>query len=330
MRVGCFRPLGRIVMVMVLVLRVSGISHAEHRELEFARKIGVDGGGWMGFVAFSPDGRRVASDGPMKSDDQSGKLTLWSFSTGRSIRELSIQPSALSPDWKYYASYHGVGELTSGKPLISLPENVFANYAFSPDSRYVAEALSGNGIKVLELPSGKQVSTFGKHAIRSIAISPDGRTLASGQWSVVALWDMFTGKRLALLRGFGRYVDAVAFSKDGRYLAAGTDWGRLEIWDVRHRRRLYTVDLGGGLSPALAFSPNGRFVAIGLYGRGTVWLVDVANGKILDSQKVSDLGCGAVAFSPDSRFLITPSTGGLIKWPYDSGGTIRVFRVEGR
>ena len=30
----------------------------------------------------------------------------------------------------------------------------------------------------------------------------------------------------------------------------------------------------------------------------------------------------------DGRFLITPSTGGLIKWPYDKAGTIRVFRVK--
>jgi hypothetical protein len=57
-------------------------------------------------------------------------------------------------------------------------------------------------------------------------------------------------------------------------------------------------------------------------------LIDVVKGKIIDQQKVSDIGCGSVAFSPDGRFLITPSTGGLIKWPYDKGGTIRIFRVN--
>jgi len=51
---------------------------------------------------------------------------------------------------------------------------------------------------------------------------------------------------------------------------------------------------------------------------------------VLDHKKISDLGCGSVAFSPDGRYLITPSTGGLIKWPYDRGGTIRVFKVVTR
>ena len=77
-----------------------------------------------------------------------------------------------------------------------------------------------------------------------------------------------------------------------------------------------------------AFSPDGKLIAVGIYGTGTAWLIDVATGKTLDSQKISDLGCGSVAFSPDGRFLITVSTGGLIKWPYDRGGTIRVFEVH--
>jgi hypothetical protein len=58
--------------------------------------------------------------------------------------------------------------------------------------------------------------------------------------------------------------------------------------------------------------------------------VDVRSGKIIDHAKVSDLGCGSVAFSPDGRYLIVPSTGGLVTWPYDRGGTIRVFKVVAR
>jgi WD40 repeat protein len=159
-------------------------------------------------------------------------------------------------------------------------------------------------------------------------MSPDGTTLASGHWNVVILWNMFTGKRLAVLRGFERYVKGLSFSRDGRLLAAGTDAGGLQIWDVRRRIKVGSLDIGGSEVSEPAFSPDGRLVAIGVYGTGTAWLVDASNGKIVDYQKVSDLGCGSVAFSPDGRFLITPSTGGLVKWPHDTGGTIRVFRVS--
>jgi WD40 repeat protein len=287
----------------------------------------------MSFVAFSPDGSVVASDAPASRADYSGDLTLWSFPEGRLIKELPAKPTAISDDWKYYATPHGVREMETGKSVISATANVYPVYAFSPDGRYVAETSAGHArlnshIRVVELASSKQVSAFGRHDGFSIAISPDGDTLASGQWGAVTLWNMITGKPEAVLRGMGGYVDALAFSRDGRLLAAGTDAGGLQIWDVHSRTRLHSLDFDGGYVSQPAFSPDGRLVAVGIYGTGTVWLVDVHDGKIIDHKKVSDLGCGSIAFSPDGRFLITPSTGGLITWPYDRGGTVRVFEVS--
>lgn len=317
----------------------SKIPNAESRTLEPVKQIGVgwhtDKWAWMSFVSFSPDGTMVASDGASTPDDVSQNLTLWSFPEGRLIKRIPVRPTALSNDWKYYASYNTVGEMESGKPLISVGDGVFAIHTFSPDSRYVAESLPGHDIhdphiRVVELANGKQVSAFGKHTPFSVAISPDGMTLASGHWNVVTLWNMLTGERLAVLPGFGRYVEGLSFSRDGKFLAAGTDFGGLQIWDVHHRARIQSLDLEGGQVSDPQFSPDGRLVAVGVYGTGAVWLVDVGTGKILDHQKVSDIGCGSVAFSPDGHFLIVPSTGGLITWPYDRGGTIRVFKISAR
>jgi len=283
-------------------------------------------------VSFSPDGTMVASDAAATPDDISGNLTLWSFPDGQLVKQFSAQPLAMSADWKYYASSHGVWEMDNGRPVTSVNENVYAFYAFSPDSRYVAESslhrhAQDPDIRIFELASGKQMSAFGRYGARSLAISPDGSTLASGHWNVVTLWNMHTGKRLAVLQGFGRYVEGLSFSKDGKLLAAGTDFGRVELWDLPRRTRLWSLDIEGGQVSDPAFSPDGRLLAVGIYGTGTVWLINVGTGKILDLQKVSDLGCGSAAFSPDGQFLVTPSTGGLIKWPYDRGGTIRVFKV---
>src|SRR4029079_7126972 len=94
-------------------------------------------------------------------------------------------------------------------------------------------------------------------------------------------------------------------------------------------RKLRTVDLTGGQVSDPVFSPDGRLVAAGVYGTGTVSVIDASSGTILDRARVSDLGCGSVAFSPDGKYLITPSTGGLVTWPSDRGGTIRVFAVGG-
>ncbi len=277
----------------------------------------------------------VASDGPAAPDDVSENLTLWSFPEGRMIKRLPVRPTAISSDWKYYASYNAVGDIESGKPLISLGDGVYAIHAFSPDSHYVAESLPDKGtnaphIRIIELAGVKQVSAFGRHTAFSIAISPNSMTLASGHWNIVTLWNMFTGERLTTLRGLGRYVESLSFSRDGTLLAAGTDLGGLQIWDVGRRTRIQSLNIEGGQVSEPKFSPDGRLVAVGVYGTGTVWLIDVGTGKILDHQQVSDIGCGSVAFSPDGHFLITPSTGGLIKWPYDRGGNIHVFKVSAR
>jgi Tol biopolymer transport system component len=327
----------RFAIIFGLMLFAPSISRTENPILEFVKQIGVgwqpDKSRWMSFVSFSPDGTMVASDGPTTPDDVSGNLSLWNFPEGRMIRNLPVKPTAISGDWKYYATYNSVGEMESGKPLISLGENVYAIHTFSPDSHYVAESVYGKDthdphIRIVELANGKQVSAFANHNPFSIAISPDGTTLASGHWNIVTLWNMFTGERLAVLRGFGRYVESLSFSRDGKFLAAGTDFGGLQIWDVNRKTRIQSLAMEGGQVSEPKFSPDGRLVAVGIYGTGTVWLIDVGSGKIIDHQKVSDLGCGSVAFSPDGRFLITPSTGGLIKWPYDRGGTIRVFKVS--
>ena len=142
------------------------------------------------------------------------------------------------------------------------------------------------------------------------------------------LRDLRTGRQIGVLRGFDRYVSGLAFSPDGRRLVAVTDLGNLQIWDVRTRRLLHVVQLDGDEPSEPAFTRNGGRVAVGMYGAGTAYIVDMASGRLIAHAKPSDLGCGSVAFSPDGRYLITPSTGGLITWPYDDGGgTVVVYRA---
>ena len=312
------------------------IPHGETYRLRFVKTVGVawrtEKFGWMSFVSFSANGRMVASDGPSTPDDVSDNLTIWSFPKGRFIKRLPDRPWSISSDWKYYAGHNSVRALVDGKAVLSLPDKVYALHAFSLDGAYVARAYSGQDspnsrIQIFELATGKRIAAFGRHDPNSIAISPDGKTLASGYWNIITLWNMHTGKRVGVLRGLGRYVDGLSFRADGKVLVAGTDLGSLQIWDLRRHAMLFSLQLGGGDVSKPAFSPNGRLVAVGIYGTGTVWLIDAHNGKVLDHRKVSDLGCGSVAFSPDGRYLITPSTGGLIKWPYDRGGTIHVFKI---
>ncbi len=60
-----------------------------------------------------------------------------------------------------------------------------------------------------------------------MAISPDGQTLATGgQTSDVTLWGMLDGQSKTLT-GLNGWVNAIAFSPDGKMLATGENWKEL-------------------------------------------------------------------------------------------------------
>lgn len=328
-----------VLLLSAHLICLAPITLSQKPSLEPQKPIGIgwntDQWAWMSFVAFNDKGNEVASDGATTPKDVSGELSLWAFPEGRFLRKLPIRPAAISDDFRYYASYHSLGDVASGRRLISLDENTYATFVFSHDSHYVAESIwrntpQGAGIRVLELPTLRQVSAFSRKPAQSMAISPDGVMLASGHWNAVVLWNIQSGKPVGVLHGFGRYVTGLAFSKDGSLIAAGTDTGGLQVWDVRHLKRISSVEIGGQIVSDPAFNPDGSLVAVGVYGTGTVWLIATKTGEVVDHQKVSDLGCGSVAISPNGHYLITPSTGGIVTWPYDRGGTIRVFRIDSR
>ena len=322
----------KTVAVVVAIVLSAISSQGEAAELTLVKKIGVANSqsiNWTSFVSFSPDGRMVVSD--RDDRDGSSSFSFWSFPSGRLIKTEHGNLKALSKNWRYYLSNDSVVERKTGKSVMTVATG--ASGEFSQRGNYFAELLPdkdshGPKIRIIKVAGAIQVSVFDSHPPFSVAFSPDDKTIAAGHWDSVKLWNARTGKRLAVLRGFGRYVTSIAFSPDGKRLAAGTDFGGMKIWDVRRHRLLYSIKLDGQYVSTPAFTPDGKKLAVGTYGSGTAWLINVDTGKIADHVKVSDLGCGSTAFSPDGRYLITPSTGGLITWPYDEPGAIRVFRLN--
>jgi WD40 repeat protein len=95
-----------------------------------------------------------------------------------------------------------------------------------------------------------------------LALSPDARWIVSGgEDPMVGVWDAATGDRVRTLRGNFSNATAVAFSPDGRRVAAASSAGEIiRIWDFASGQKLVTLRLQS-VGRGVAFSPDGRFLA---------------------------------------------------------------------
>ncbi len=110
-----------------------------------------------------------------------------------------------------------------------------------------------------------------------------------------------------LLGAHEHWVEAIAFSPDGKTLATGCGDGYLRLWDAQtgRLRSMHGVDAMRGVN-ALDFSPEGRFVAtVGAILDNKVKVWDVSTGQIAYSFPEQTWRLNAAKFSPDGHLLAT-------------------------
>jgi WD40 repeat protein len=284
-------------------------------------------GGKVCGLAFTPDGRRVASAGA------GGTVVLQEVATGRVIfsapHPVARNPGvhhnslAISPDGARLAlcCLGGAVRLLSaetGRELLRLRghDGFVRDVAFSPDGSRLASA-SWDGVRVWDAAKGgPPLGSFGgsPHDAASVAFNPKdpARVVTAGWDRTVRLWDVGTGKEVRSLRGHGAPVYSAAFSPDGLRLAT-TSWdGTAKVWDAASGRKLLTLRGHASFVRSAAFSPDGgRVVTAGEDNAVKVW--DARDGRELFTLRGHTWFVVLAAFSPDGRRIASASDDGTVK-----------------
>jgi WD40 repeat protein len=256
-------------------------------------------------VAFSPDGKHLASAGQgLELEGQQfrrvwEKVRVWDLQTGRGLRTFKGPPGTLN------------------------------SVAFSPDGTRLAGGGGYPGspgeVKVWDARTGQELLALKGHKdpVTSVAFSPDGERLASSsEDQTVRVWDVSRGtegrqaggQELLTLQGHRGRVKSVAFSPDGTRLASGSEDRTTRLWDVSTStegrqaggQEVLSFKGHGGAITAVCFSPDGkRLLTGGADHTAKLWDADRAPAV----RPIKTGQVGLLAVSPDGKRFVTTGTG---------------------
>lgn len=96
-------------------------------------------------------------------------------------------------------------------------------------------------------------------------------------------------------------VNAIAWSFDGRTIAAGTNYGSIRLWDVSSSSLASEFQAHSGHISAMAWSPSHGVLATGATD-GAIRLWEAGHSELISELKINGY-IGALCWSPDGRLL---------------------------
>jgi YD repeat-containing protein len=239
-------------------------------------------------VAFSPDGRRLASGGGWDTDamvwDMTADLVPHQFIGHTS----HIADMAISPDGQRVAL---AGTLRTSSPGRETPKTT----------------------RVWDLAQRRMIRELIGHSdwLTSVAYSPDGRRLVTGSRDRTAkIWNADTGQMIFTLEGHNDAVTSVSFSPDNNAVALASADRTVSVWYANTRDKTRSLEGPEDRINSIAYGPSGRYLASAGADK-TVRIWDTT-GKAIRVLRGHTGPVTAVAFSRDGLHLASGGDDSLV------------------
>jgi hypothetical protein len=238
-------------------------------------------------IVFSQDDKVVACG------REKGELAIFEVATGKLVRVIDtgfrkLGFFAWSSDNKHIIATSAEGPVLK---ILSYPAGKVAgqitvvskdgparivDLVYSPAGNLFAVGGTDGVIRLYDA-AGKALVSFdcqlpqGEPHLHRLAFSPDGKFLAvAGEGTKISVRETVSGKEVRLLEGMNGQISGVAYSRDGRRIAAVCFAGQMNIWSAYSGRQLYSIRTTSLRS--IVFSPDGQYLAAVGNGRGVkVW-----------------------------------------------------------
>jgi WD40 repeat protein len=282
-------------------------------------------------LLFSPDGETLVSagkDGTVRSWNAWGEPATLFVSSER------VQALAFSADSQHLAVGGSEGALMAWKlggsatPITRTVESPVSGLAFLPDNSGIAFSL-GAPAKVTGVTAGSvRFWDWRENRIRALtadvapttavrvlaALGPHRLMAWVTQNNILSVWPITRSSTTRF--SLKAPCRSLAFSPDGKTLAATADW-KVLIFDIERKHERFTLTGHKGMVGSLAYSPDGRHLLTGSWDK-TVKIWDAANGRELTSFDWPVGRVGAVAYAPDGlRAAAAGDEGPIVIWDVD-------------
>jgi WD40 repeat protein len=297
-----------------------------------ARALGepVRAGGAVSRVAFSPDGRMLAAAGARG-------VKVWAVERrhlasplspyGDSVLDLVFTADGERLAWGDSKGRITFWDLEQRRPIWAPLETDVAflsAIAIRPDGRVLASAGFDSGrVQFWDVarqrPLGPSLPT-GLPVIFDLEFSPDGTTLATAGPRAIMLWDLESGSSPSRLSVGGQNANGIAFSSDGRVLAAAASDGAVTLWDVEAGQQLGSpLRAHGGAALSVDFARDGATVA-SAGTDGTLRLWEAKRQVPFGAVSVLDQRTESVALSDDGAIFAAGGADGSVRlWEGTTG-----------